>query len=87
MVTGPMAEMLVVREFDVERDISAVEEMERRCDVGPSGKTSIYTDCMGDPICRIRHSPAYLMLVRTHFYSKIANLHRSRMVVKGTQKC
>ncbi|KAJ8634788.1 hypothetical protein MRB53_009055 [Persea americana] len=55
--------MLVVREFNVETDITAVEELERLCEVGPSGKTSIYTDFMGDPICRIRHSPAYLMLV------------------------
>lgn len=70
-----MAEMLIVREFNVETDITAVEELERLCEVGPSGKTSIYTDFMGDPICRIRHSPVYLMLVRIHSdFQKIANV-------------
>ncbi|KAL5988184.1 putative N-acetyltransferase hls1 [Asimina triloba] len=54
---------VVVREFDAERDCSGVERVERRCEVGPSGKLSLYTDLMGDPICRVRHSPAYLMLV------------------------
>ncbi|XP_058114062.1 probable N-acetyltransferase HLS1 [Magnolia sinica] len=54
---------ILVREFDAERDSHAVEEMERRCEVGPSGKPSIFTDFMGDAICRIRHSPVYLMLV------------------------
>ncbi|XP_077216596.1 putative N-acetyltransferase HLS1-like [Tasmannia lanceolata] len=55
--------VVVVREFNAERDREAVEEMESRCEVGPSGKPAIFTDSMGDPICRIRHSPAYLMLV------------------------
>lgn len=31
--------------------------------MGPTGKLSLYTDLMGDPICRVRHSPAFLMLV------------------------
>ncbi|XP_058069898.1 probable N-acetyltransferase HLS1 [Magnolia sinica] len=56
-------ETVVVREFDAERDCSRVEIVERMCEVGPSGKMSLYTDLMGDPICRVRHSPAYLMLV------------------------
>ncbi|KAJ9177359.1 hypothetical protein P3X46_012586 [Hevea brasiliensis] len=55
--------MIVVREFDPSRDRWGVEEVERRCEVGPSGKLSLFTDLLGDPICRVRHSPAFLMLV------------------------
>ncbi|XP_059624001.1 probable N-acetyltransferase HLS1 [Cornus florida] len=55
--------MVVVREFDQERDCRGVEDVERRCEVGPSGKLSLFTDLLGDPICRVRNSPAYLMLV------------------------
>ncbi|XP_058081495.1 probable N-acetyltransferase HLS1 [Magnolia sinica] len=54
---------VVVREFDAERDCYGVEMVERRCEVGPSGKMSLFTDLMGDPVCRVRHSPAFLMLV------------------------
>ncbi|RWR77993.1 putative N-acetyltransferase HLS1 [Cinnamomum micranthum f. kanehirae] len=56
-------EAVVIRVFKPERDSEGVEMVERRCEVGPSGKMSLFTDLMGDPICRIRHSPAFLMLV------------------------
>lgn len=55
--------VVVVREYDTEKDCRRVEEVERRCEVGPSGKLSLYTDLLGDPVCRVRNSPAYLMLV------------------------
>ncbi|KAF7129649.1 hypothetical protein RHSIM_Rhsim10G0101100 [Rhododendron simsii] len=55
--------VLVVREFDGKKDCKGVEEVERRCEVGSGGKLSLFTDLLGDPICRVRHSPAYLMLV------------------------
>lgn len=54
---------IVVREFDPSKDMSSVEDVERRCEVGPSGKLSLFTDLLGDPICRVRHSSSYLMLV------------------------
>lgn len=57
------AVVLEVREFDPKKDCRGVEEVERRCEVGPTGKLSLFTDLLGDPICRVRHSPAYLMLV------------------------
>lgn len=57
--------MVVVREFDSKKDLVGVEDVERRCEVGPSGKLSLFTDLLGDPICRVRHSPAFLMLVHT----------------------
>lgn len=60
---GEVVAVVVVREYDEKKDCSAVEEMENRCEVGPSGKLSLYTDLLGDPICRVRNSPAYLMLV------------------------
>ncbi|KAG9455870.1 hypothetical protein H6P81_000378 [Aristolochia fimbriata] len=56
-------ERITLREYEEQRDCEAVEELERRCQVGPSGKASLYTDCMGDPLSRVRHSPAFLMLV------------------------
>ncbi|KAL6961363.1 putative N-acetyltransferase hls1 [Sarracenia purpurea var. burkii] len=54
---------VIVREFDAQKDCRGVEEVERRCEVGPTGKLSLFTDLLGDPICRVRHSPPYLMLV------------------------
>ncbi|XP_073005225.1 probable N-acetyltransferase HLS1-like [Typha latifolia] len=56
-------EVIVVREYDAERDRHGVEAVERMCEVGPSGKLCLFTDLLGDPLCRIRHSPASLMLV------------------------
>ncbi|CAL1380844.1 unnamed protein product [Linum trigynum] len=60
---GEEAAAVVIREYDPARDGEGVEQVERRCEVGPSGKTSVFTDLLGDPICRVRHSPAFLMLV------------------------
>ncbi|CAJ1929320.1 unnamed protein product [Sphenostylis stenocarpa] len=54
---------LVVRDFDPNRDRERVEAVERICEVGPSDKLSLFTDMLGDPICRVRNSPAFLMLV------------------------
>lgn len=61
---GEVVAVVVVREYDEKKDSAAVEQMENRCEVGPSGKLSLYTHLLGDPICRVRNSPAYLMLVR-----------------------
>lgn len=55
--------IIVIREYDPKTDILGVEDVERRCEVGPSGKLSLFTDLLGDPICRVRNSPAFLMLV------------------------
>jgi hypothetical protein len=64
-------DVVVVREYDGGRDRGGVEEVERECEVGSSGggsgKMCLFTDLLGDPLCRIRNSPAYLMLVRTYF--------------------
>ncbi|KAG2545666.1 probable N-acetyltransferase HLS1-like [Panicum virgatum] len=57
--------VVVVREYDGARDRRGVEAVERACEVGSSGggKMCLFTDLLGDPLCRIRHSPASLMLV------------------------
>ncbi|KAI4969690.1 hypothetical protein ZWY2020_000604 [Hordeum vulgare] len=70
---------VTVREVDVERDLPAVEELERRCEVGLSGdqaddggkkKTttkkksmSLCVEQIGDPLARVRHAPEHVMLV------------------------
>lgn len=54
---------VIVREFEVNKDKERVEAVERTCEVGPSNQLSLFTDMLGDPICRVRHSPSYLMLV------------------------
>ncbi|XP_014508070.1 probable N-acetyltransferase HLS1 [Vigna radiata var. radiata] len=61
-VGGSMV-VVTVREFDPSKDTEGVEAVERICEVGPSGKLSLFTDLHGDPICRVRNSPTFLMLV------------------------
>ncbi|CAL5197788.1 unnamed protein product [Lathyrus oleraceus] len=57
------AVVVSVREFDPNKDRESVEAVEKICEVGPSGKLSLFTDLHGDPICRVRNSPTYLMLI------------------------
>jgi hypothetical protein len=57
---------VIVREFEVNKDKERVEAVERTCEVGPSDQLSLFTDMLGDPICRVRHSPSFLMLVYIH---------------------
>ncbi|PRQ22729.1 putative transcription regulator GNAT family [Rosa chinensis] len=57
------ANILVIRELDSKKDTPRVEELERGCEAGSSGEMSLFTDLLGDPICRIRNSPSFLMLV------------------------
>ncbi|KAJ4796326.1 Acyl-CoA N-acyltransferases (NAT) superfamily protein [Rhynchospora pubera] len=54
---------VVIREYDPTKDLLGAEEVDRVCEVGPSGTMSLYTDHLGEPLARIRNSPAYLMLV------------------------
>lgn len=63
---------ITVRELDVERDLPAVEELERRCEVGLSGdqaddgkkkSMSLCVEQIGDPLARVRHAPEHVMLV------------------------
>lgn len=58
---------LIIRSYDVQNDKARVEDLERRCEVGPAERVVLFTDTMGDPICRIRNSPMYKMLVPPHY--------------------
>ncbi|KAL3613617.1 hypothetical protein CASFOL_042542 [Castilleja foliolosa] len=60
---SPPAKAVVVRKYDEVRDKAAVEELERRCEVGQPGKPSLITDLMGDPIARVRNFISHIMLV------------------------
>ncbi|KAF8709871.1 hypothetical protein HU200_029584 [Digitaria exilis] len=95
MVVEATETIVVVREYDEARDHLGVEEVERACEVGScSGEMSLFTDLLGDPLCRIRHSPVSLMLVRTYVAetatgpnsTEIAGLVRGciKTVVSGT---
>ncbi|KAG6678031.1 hypothetical protein I3843_14G058300 [Carya illinoinensis] len=54
----------IIRSYDGgQSDRAQVEDLERRCEVGPAERVFLFTDTMGDPICRIRNSPMYKMLV------------------------
>ncbi|KAI7756761.1 hypothetical protein M8C21_002757 [Ambrosia artemisiifolia] len=55
--------VVIIREYNPKTDSDRVEQVENSCEVGPNGELSLYTDLLGDPICRVRNSPAYLMLV------------------------
>ncbi|KAJ6808419.1 putative N-acetyltransferase HLS1 [Iris pallida] len=68
--------MIRVREFDPETDRAGAEAVERMCEVGPSGTMSLFTDLLGDPVCRVRHSPAFLMLVAETVDNEIVGLVR-----------
>ncbi|KAI3908558.1 hypothetical protein MKX01_009360 [Papaver californicum] len=55
---------VTIRNYDREIDKSRVEDLERRCEVGSADSMfHLFTDTMGDPICRIKNSPLYKMLV------------------------
>lgn len=60
---------VVVREYEAQKDLAGTLAVERSCEVGQSGAVSIFTDLLGDPACRVRHSPAFLMLVLNSFSS------------------
>ncbi|KAJ4978799.1 hypothetical protein NE237_009579 [Protea cynaroides] len=72
-------EKVKIRSYDSRIDRERVEEFERRCEVGPAESVFLFTDTMGDPICRIRNSPQYKMLV--------AELHHELVgVIQGSIK-
>ena len=56
-------EFVNVRRYRETSDVEQVEELERRCEAGPAGSSSLFCDFLGDPLCRVRHLPFYSMLV------------------------
>lgn len=66
---GKGFQVVVVRDYDPNRDLKRVEELEKSCEVG-----SLLVDLMGDPLARIRQSPSFYMLVRLgHIYTLTFN--------------
>ncbi|XP_010550336.1 PREDICTED: probable N-acetyltransferase HLS1 [Tarenaya hassleriana] len=69
--------VVVVREYDPNRDLEKVGELEKSCQVG-----SLLVDLMGDPLARIRQSPSFHMLV-----AEIGNEHKEIVgMIRGTIK-
>lgn len=67
-----------IRAYDEGTDLRQADELEKMCEAGPSGKVSLFTDLLGDPLCRVRHYPAYAMLVaETQPDKKIVGLIRA----------
>jgi hypothetical protein len=65
---GRRRAVVAIRDYDPKTDRDGTEAVERECEVGPAaaaGGMSLHADLLGDPVARIRHSPHYLMLVRT----------------------
>lgn len=52
-----------IREYDRERDMEAIEKLERSCEIGAGKGFSIVTNMMGDPLCRIRLFQLPVMMV------------------------
>ncbi|XP_057540597.1 probable N-acetyltransferase HLS1 [Amaranthus tricolor] len=56
--------VVVIREYDEERDKEDVEKMEMQCEFGQQqGKPSLITHLLGDPLGRIRHFPTRIMMI------------------------
>ena len=56
-------EEVVIRCYDDRRDRIQMGRMEKSCEIGHDHQTLLFTDTLGDPICRIRNSPFFIMLV------------------------
>ncbi|KAJ4957073.1 hypothetical protein NE237_013856 [Protea cynaroides] len=54
---------VLIREFNEDRDVEAIEKLERSCEVGYRKGISISTNMMGDPLCRIRLYQTHVMLI------------------------
>lgn len=59
---------LIIRSYTAQNDRVRVEGLESICEVGPADKPFLFTDNLGDPICRIKNSPIYNMLVGSYHY-------------------
>ncbi|KAK9666523.1 hypothetical protein RND81_14G190800 [Saponaria officinalis] len=56
--------VLLVREYDEEKDKEKVDEMEKQIEFGQqNGKPSLVTHHLGDPLARIHHFPLHIMMV------------------------
>lgn len=58
-----VVEEVVIRCYDDPRDRSQIDCVEKSCEIGHDYQTLLFTDTLGDPICRIRNNPLFTMLV------------------------
>lgn len=54
--------VVIIREFNREKDWEVVEKLERNCEIGSRKDFSILINTLGDPLCRIRLYPLGLLL-------------------------
>uniref|UniRef100_A0A1J3I925 Putative N-acetyltransferase HLS1 n=1 Tax=Noccaea caerulescens TaxID=107243 RepID=A0A1J3I925_NOCCA len=76
---GEGFQVVVVRDYDPNRDLTRVEKLEKSCEVG-----SLLVDLMGDPLARIQQSPSFHMLV-AEIGNEIVGMIRGtiKMVTRG----
>ncbi|KAG0600536.1 hypothetical protein M758_11G042200 [Ceratodon purpureus] len=62
-----MDESSIRREVTIRKykdvDVERLAELDKRCEMGAAGSESLAFDLLGDPLCRVRHLPAFHMLV------------------------
>lgn len=56
-------EEVMIRCYDDRRDRFEMDCVEKSCEIGHDHQTFLFTDTLGDPICRIRNTPLFTMLV------------------------
>ena len=66
-------EKVVIRCYNDLRDIIQMEWVEKSCEIG-NDQTFLFTDTLGDPLCRIRNTPLSTMLVNFSLLSSLGFL-------------
>ncbi|EFH38674.1 hypothetical protein ARALYDRAFT_920751 [Arabidopsis lyrata subsp. lyrata] len=67
-------EEVVIRCYDDSRDRIQMGRVEKSCEIGHDQQTLLFTDTLGDPICRIRNSPFFIMLVKISLSFSLCSL-------------
>ncbi|KAF5737057.1 hypothetical protein HS088_TW14G01213 [Tripterygium wilfordii] len=76
---------VIIREYNEDRDIQVVGKLERNCDILASNfnkELSIFTNIVGNPLCRIRFYPSHVVLV-----AEVEEIGELVGVVRGCIKC
>lgn len=74
-----------IRPYDERTDARSVDAVEKLCDAGPSGCVSLFTDLLGDPLCRVRHFVAYTMLIAEVRTSTVGDVEIVGMIRAGVK--
>ncbi|KAJ9181806.1 hypothetical protein P3X46_005860 [Hevea brasiliensis] len=73
---------VLIREYNEDTDVKVVGKLEKNCEIGSNKEVSIFTNMMGDPLCRIRFYPVHVMLV-----AELSENGELVGVVRGCIKC